>query len=147
MEAGERGRTLGDYVSAVKMKQVAETCARTHEDLKEGFAATEDALVRLTEGTDGVRSLVADVQCVQFCLSLIRPDALAIVYWKMPSPAYVALKRYLTGYPMLRASSKVRCSYLSSLFMLIPSSTHLRRRRHRRLTQRYVCPPLTLAWQ
>ena len=29
-EAGEKHRTLGDYVSNVKMKQVAETCARTH---------------------------------------------------------------------------------------------------------------------
>ena len=30
MEFGERGRTLGDYVSQVKMKQVADTCLRTH---------------------------------------------------------------------------------------------------------------------
>lgn len=30
IEAGEKFRTLGDYVSNVKMKQVAETCARTH---------------------------------------------------------------------------------------------------------------------
>lgn len=30
IEVGERQRTLGDYVSNVKMKQVAETCARTH---------------------------------------------------------------------------------------------------------------------
>jgi autophagy-related protein 11 len=30
IEAGEKSRTLGDYVSNVKMKQVAETCARTH---------------------------------------------------------------------------------------------------------------------
>lgn len=30
IESGERPRTLGDYVSNVKMKQVAETCARTH---------------------------------------------------------------------------------------------------------------------
>lgn len=30
MELGERGRTLGDYVSQVKMRQVAETCTRTH---------------------------------------------------------------------------------------------------------------------
>jgi autophagy-related protein 11 len=30
MEQGERGRTLGDYVSNVKMRQVADTCARTH---------------------------------------------------------------------------------------------------------------------
>ena len=30
MEAGERGRTLGDYISPDKMKQVTETCQRTH---------------------------------------------------------------------------------------------------------------------
>lgn len=30
IEAGEKHRTLGDYVSHVKMKQVADTCARTH---------------------------------------------------------------------------------------------------------------------
>lgn len=30
MELGERGRTLGDYVSQVKMRQVADTCRRTH---------------------------------------------------------------------------------------------------------------------
>lgn len=29
-DMGERGRTLGDYVSQVKMKQVADTCQRTH---------------------------------------------------------------------------------------------------------------------
>lgn len=30
IEAGGEPRTLGDYVSNVKMKQVADTCARTH---------------------------------------------------------------------------------------------------------------------
>ena len=30
IEAGEKPRTLGDYVSNVKMMQVAETCSRTH---------------------------------------------------------------------------------------------------------------------
>lgn len=30
IETGEKPRTLGDYVSIVKMKQVAETCTRTH---------------------------------------------------------------------------------------------------------------------
>lgn len=30
MELGERGRTLGDYVSHVKMRQVADACAKTH---------------------------------------------------------------------------------------------------------------------
>lgn len=30
IEAGERSGTLGDYVSNMKMRQVAETCKRTH---------------------------------------------------------------------------------------------------------------------
>jgi autophagy-related protein 11 len=30
IETGEKPRTLGDYVSIVKMNQVAETCTRTH---------------------------------------------------------------------------------------------------------------------
>lgn len=30
IESGEKPRTLGDYVSNVKMKQVADTCARAH---------------------------------------------------------------------------------------------------------------------
>lgn len=30
MEAGERGRTLGDYVSRAKMRQVTDSCRKTH---------------------------------------------------------------------------------------------------------------------
>lgn len=30
MELGEKGRTLGDYVSQQKMRQVAEACRKTH---------------------------------------------------------------------------------------------------------------------
>lgn len=30
MDVGERSRTLGDYVSRVKMRQVADSCMRTH---------------------------------------------------------------------------------------------------------------------
>ena len=30
IENGERPRTLGDYVSNVRMKQVADACTRTH---------------------------------------------------------------------------------------------------------------------
>jgi autophagy-related protein 11 len=36
IDSGERPRTLGDYVSNVKMKQVAETCSRTHGILGSG---------------------------------------------------------------------------------------------------------------
>ena len=55
VEAGEKARTLGDYVSNVKMKQVAETCARTHGDLRSMFMQVEDAVARLNLGTDEVR--------------------------------------------------------------------------------------------
>ena len=55
VEAGERARTLGDYVSNVKMKQVAETCARTHGDLRSMFTQVEEAVTRLNHGTDEVR--------------------------------------------------------------------------------------------
>ena len=54
VEAGERARTLGDYVSNVKMKQVAETCARTHGDLRSMFTQVEEAVTRLNHGTDEV---------------------------------------------------------------------------------------------
>jgi autophagy-related protein 11 len=30
VEAGEKGRTLGDYVSNAKMRQVGDPCAKTH---------------------------------------------------------------------------------------------------------------------
>ncbi|KAF8068787.1 putative peripheral membrane protein [Lyophyllum atratum] len=59
IEAGEKSRTLGDYVSNVKMKQVAETCARTHDDLQSRFSQAEGAVRHLTEGADAVRSTVA----------------------------------------------------------------------------------------
>lgn len=55
VEAGEKARTLGDYVSNVKMKQVAETCARTHGDLRSKFIQVEEAVTRLNHGTDEVR--------------------------------------------------------------------------------------------
>lgn len=54
-ETGEKARTLGDYVSNVKMKQVAETCARTHGDLRSMFTRVEEAIMRLNHGTDEVR--------------------------------------------------------------------------------------------
>ncbi|KAJ7193554.1 putative peripheral membrane protein [Mycena pura] len=58
IEAGEKPRTLGDYVSNVKMKQVADTCARTHEDLRTRFNQIEQAVSQLQQGTDSVRSTV-----------------------------------------------------------------------------------------
>ena len=55
VEAGEKPRALGDYVSNVKMKQVAETCARTHGNLRSTFTQVEGAVTKLSHGTDEVR--------------------------------------------------------------------------------------------
>ncbi|KAF8740023.1 hypothetical protein AX14_008943 [Amanita brunnescens Koide BX004] len=60
IEAGGEPRTLGDYVSVVKMKQVAETCARTHEDLKLRFTQVEHTVRQLSEGANYVRSIVTN---------------------------------------------------------------------------------------
>ncbi|KAK0494510.1 putative peripheral membrane protein [Armillaria luteobubalina] len=59
MEAGDKARTLGDYVSNAKMKQVAETCARTHDDLRLRFEQVKEAVSKLKDGTSGVRAAVA----------------------------------------------------------------------------------------
>ncbi|KAJ7635147.1 putative peripheral membrane protein [Roridomyces roridus] len=58
IEAGEKPRTLGDYVSNIKMRQVADTCARTHEDLRTRFIQCEKAVSQLQEGTDSVRATI-----------------------------------------------------------------------------------------
>ena len=73
VEAGEKARTLGDYVSNVKMKQVAETCARTHGDLRSMFTQVEDAVMRLNNGTDEVRA-AASVTGYTYCsLNFVTP--------------------------------------------------------------------------
>lgn len=59
VEAGEKARTLGDYVSNLKMKQVAETCARSHGDLRSAFTRVEDAVSKLNYGTDEVRAVAS----------------------------------------------------------------------------------------
>lgn len=61
MDAGERGRTLGDYVSSVKMRQVAGTCENTHEDLKERFRKAQETMSRLLDGTAEVRSILLNI--------------------------------------------------------------------------------------
>ncbi|KAK0203419.1 putative peripheral membrane protein [Desarmillaria ectypa] len=62
MEAGDKARTLGDYVSNAKMKQVAETCVRTHDDLRLRFEQVNEAVSKLKDGTAGVRAAVASTQ-------------------------------------------------------------------------------------
>ncbi|KIY47494.1 hypothetical protein FISHEDRAFT_45285 [Fistulina hepatica ATCC 64428] len=56
--AGDRPRTLGDYVSHVKMRQVSDTCTRLHEDLHAQFNELASAVSYLREGTDGVRARI-----------------------------------------------------------------------------------------
>ncbi|KAI9065323.1 hypothetical protein FKP32DRAFT_1590816 [Trametes sanguinea] len=60
IEAGERGRTLGDYVSKVKMRQVADSCMNTHEDLRSRFEQVQEAMARLSRGGDEVRQVVTN---------------------------------------------------------------------------------------
>ncbi|CAL1699479.1 unnamed protein product [Somion occarium] len=60
MEAGEKGRSLGDYVSKVKMRQVAEACQKTHDDLTERFNQAQTSMDELRHGADDVRSTVSD---------------------------------------------------------------------------------------
>ena len=73
VEAGERARTLGDYVSNVKMKQVAETCARTHGDLRSMFTQVEDAVARLNHGTDEVRAAVSATGYTYYSSNFVTP--------------------------------------------------------------------------
>ncbi|KAH9922465.1 uncharacterized protein B0H18DRAFT_1017593 [Fomitopsis serialis] len=58
MDVGERGRTLGDYVSRVKMRQVADSCMRTHDELKERFRQSQEVMSRLNDGAHEVREFV-----------------------------------------------------------------------------------------
>ncbi|KAF8627343.1 hypothetical protein AX15_004415 [Amanita polypyramis BW_CC] len=60
IEVGGEPRTLGDYVSTMKMNQVAETCVRTHEDLKFRFTQVEQTVRQLSEGASYVRSIIAN---------------------------------------------------------------------------------------
>ncbi len=62
MEAGDRGRTLGDYVSKVKMEQVANSCMNTHEDLRARFEQVQEAMSRLSLGGDEVRHAVTNLR-------------------------------------------------------------------------------------
>ncbi|KAG6837101.1 hypothetical protein H0H93_014705 [Arthromyces matolae] len=88
IEAGEKSRTLGDYVSNVKMKQVADTCTRAHgrllhamidsiveinsEDLRQKFHQTEAAVKDLMDGTNTVRAAVATKKLVDDAEACLR---------------------------------------------------------------------------
>ncbi|KAF8155845.1 putative peripheral membrane protein [Crassisporium funariophilum] len=60
IEAGDPQRVLADYVSKQKMKQVADTCTRTHEDLQFRFNQVEQAVNSLKDGADHVRAMVSN---------------------------------------------------------------------------------------
>ncbi|KAH9962908.1 hypothetical protein BC827DRAFT_1195700 [Russula dissimulans] len=62
MDAGNRGRTLGDYVSNEKMLQVADSCRRTHGELQERFHQIETSMRRLSDGAAEVRSSLSDTR-------------------------------------------------------------------------------------
>lgn len=60
MESGEKARTLGDYVSRAKMEQVADSCIKTHKDLKARFEDVNETVAQLRKGGDEVRHSVGN---------------------------------------------------------------------------------------
>jgi autophagy-related protein 11 len=83
MDAGGRARTLGDYVSDEKMRQVAETCRGTHGsspyflffpnvrmfmsrtgELQDRFQQIEASMKRLSDGATDVRLSLSDTRYV-----------------------------------------------------------------------------------
>ncbi|TFK25285.1 hypothetical protein FA15DRAFT_668655 [Coprinopsis marcescibilis] len=64
IEAGEKHRTLGDYVARDKMHQVAETCARTHDELQNRYEQVELAVARLKEGSDLIRAVLNEIKLI-----------------------------------------------------------------------------------
>ncbi|PPQ78611.1 hypothetical protein CVT25_010575 [Psilocybe cyanescens] len=60
IEAGDKPRVLTDYVSKLKMRQVADGCTKSHEDLKSRFSQVEEAVNKLKDGADSVRNNLAN---------------------------------------------------------------------------------------
>jgi autophagy-related protein 11 len=83
MDAGSRARTLGDYVSNEKMRQVADTCRGTHGssryflfsnvhmfmsstgELQDRFQQIEASMKRLSDGATDVRLSLSDTRYVR----------------------------------------------------------------------------------
>ena len=82
MDAGNRARTLGDYVSDEKMRQVADTCRGTHgslryfflnvhmfmsmtEELQDRFQQIDASMKRLSDGATDVRLSLSDTRYVR----------------------------------------------------------------------------------
>ncbi|GBE88766.1 hypothetical protein BKA93DRAFT_774471 [Sparassis latifolia] len=65
MANGEPQRKLGDYVSVVKMQQVAESCTKAHGELLARFEQVQHAMLELNQGADEVRASVSDHSLVE----------------------------------------------------------------------------------
>ncbi|KAI0319256.1 putative peripheral membrane protein [Amylostereum chailletii] len=72
MDNGDRGRTLGDYVSNAKMRQVAEVCVKSHDSLRHQFQEAEANMKRLTDGSADVRLVLSDTRIVDEADDLAR---------------------------------------------------------------------------
>jgi len=68
VDAGEKARSLGDYVSNVKMRQVGDVCAKTHNELRKRFNTAEDTMTRLSTGADDIRASVVNSGYIASCL-------------------------------------------------------------------------------
>ncbi|CCM04884.1 uncharacterized protein FIBRA_07079 [Fibroporia radiculosa] len=60
IDDGDRGRTLGDYVSRDKMRMVANNCKRAHEELRALFREVQETMLRLSGGAEEIRTAVVD---------------------------------------------------------------------------------------
>lgn len=67
----------------------------SQDELREAFNETEDSLARLTEGTEGVREVVSDVQCVFVCFGSPCFNRTAAC-WKTPRVMYADRKIFST---------------------------------------------------
>ncbi|PCH35298.1 hypothetical protein WOLCODRAFT_139840 [Wolfiporia cocos MD-104 SS10] len=72
LDAGDRRRTLGDYVSRERFQQVAESCTKTHEDLQARFEQVRDAMARLNAGADEVRAAVTNQSLLEDAEACVR---------------------------------------------------------------------------
>ncbi|KAI0032877.1 putative peripheral membrane protein [Vararia minispora EC-137] len=55
MDQGDKGRTLADYVSNDKMRQVAQTCLRSFSELQRKYQEADESMKRLSNGSASVR--------------------------------------------------------------------------------------------
>ncbi|KAK7678128.1 hypothetical protein QCA50_018921 [Cerrena zonata] len=60
IDAGEKPRTLGNYVKRERMVEVAQNCQRVHSNMKKLFTEAEESMDELRDGANTVRTTVAD---------------------------------------------------------------------------------------